>query len=91
MSDDMLVTPGNVTGIVDRLEQKGLVKRTARPGDRRATVIDLTPEGLALHKRVASRYRDFVKRAVGGLTADEQHSLRDLHEKLRREMSHLHP
>jgi DNA-binding MarR family transcriptional regulator len=87
ISDDMLVTPANVTGIVDRLEQKGLIKRTARLGDRRATVIELTPGGLAVQKRVASRYREFVQRAVGALTADEQRSLRNLLEKLQLEMS----
>jgi MarR family 2-MHQ and catechol resistance regulon transcriptional repressor len=87
ISEKMFVTPANLTGIVDRLEQKGLVRRSSRQGDRRATVIDLTPKGSMLQERVATRYSEFVHRALGALTAEEQQKLRYLLEKLQREMS----
>jgi len=87
IGDKMLVTPANVTGIVDRLEQKRLIRRMPRLGDRRATIVELTPEGMALQEKVATRYSQFVHRALEALTTDEQQTLRNLLEKLRREMS----
>jgi DNA-binding MarR family transcriptional regulator len=86
ISDEMRVTPANVTGIVDRLEQKGLIRRMAREGDRRATIIELTPKGIAVQERVASTYSKFVHRALGALTTDERETLRYLLEKLQLEM-----
>lgn len=45
--------PATLTGILDRLERRGLIVRSSRPGDRRSVIIDLTPEGA----RVATRIR----------------------------------
>ena len=45
MSEALLVTPANVTGIVDRLEQKGLIRRTASQGDRRVTIVECHSKG----------------------------------------------
>ena len=87
ISDEMHVTPANVTGIIDRLEHKGLIKRMARQGDRRATIIELTPEGRAVQERVAARYGELMQRALQAFTTDEQEALRYLLEKLQREMS----
>jgi DNA-binding MarR family transcriptional regulator len=87
ISDKMLVTPANVTGIIDRLEQKGFVGRRARQGDRRATIIELTPKGATVYARMATRYRNFVHQALSAFTMDEQRTLRELLEKLQLEMS----
>lgn len=44
----------NVTGIVDRLEVRGLVTRRGRPGDRRVNELALTPSGAEMRRRVAA-------------------------------------
>ena len=44
------VTPSNITGIIDRLENKGLVERIRVKGDRRIALITLTHKGEALSK-----------------------------------------
>ena len=44
------VTPSNITGIIDRLESKGLVERIRVEGDRRIVLITLTSKGEALSK-----------------------------------------
>jgi DNA-binding MarR family transcriptional regulator len=44
------VTPSNITGIIDRLESKGLVERIRVEGDRRVALITLTHKGAALSK-----------------------------------------
>ena len=87
MSEALLVTPANVTGIVDRLEQKGLIRRTASQGDRRVTIVELTPKGRALQERVAKKRGELVQRSLRAFTPDEKKTLCFLLEKLQREMS----
>jgi MarR family transcriptional regulator, organic hydroperoxide resistance regulator len=45
IADDMVITIGGTSKIVDRLEQSGLVARRANPDDRRSSVIELTAAG----------------------------------------------
>jgi len=87
ISERLLVTPANITGIIDRLESKGLLKRTAQAGDRRATIIELTPRGAAVQQRVSSKYKEFIKNSLKVLTKVEQRMLRDILAKLQEGMS----
>lgn len=88
ISDEMLVTPSNITGIIDRLQSKGFIKRMARQkGDRRTTIIELTQKGRALHEKVAAAYGEFMNSALQVLTLEEQRTLRDLLVKLQEGMS----
>ncbi|MDX3517326.1 MarR family winged helix-turn-helix transcriptional regulator [Streptomyces scabiei] len=69
--------PSNVTGIVDRLESRGLVERRPDPGDRRVKLAAATAEG----RRVAGSLRDsldFAREPLAGLSAAEREVLRDL-------------
>ena len=50
LSRRMYVSPSNITGIIDRLEKKGLVERTRKQGDRRVALITLTKSGQKLGK-----------------------------------------
>jgi DNA-binding MarR family transcriptional regulator len=45
----------NVTGLIDRLESRGLVRRRASDSDRRVKVLDLTPSGIRLRALLISR------------------------------------
>ncbi|MGW5640438.1 MarR family winged helix-turn-helix transcriptional regulator [Streptomyces sp. NPDC003832] len=69
--------PSNVTGIVDRLESRGLVERRADPADRRVKVAAATAEG----RRVARSLREslrFAREPLAGLSEGERVALRDL-------------
>ena len=69
--------PSNVTGIVDRLETRGLVERRPDPKDRRVKLAAATTEG----RKVARSLReslDFAREPLAGLSAKERESLRDL-------------
>ncbi|MET9729579.1 MarR family transcriptional regulator [Streptomyces sp. NPDC006458] len=69
--------PSNVTGIVDRLEARGLVARQPDPADRRVKVAVVTEEG----RRVARSLREslrFAREPLAGLSVDERVSLRGL-------------
>src|SRR3954469_21655848 len=67
----------NVTGIVDRLEARGLVERRAAPHDRRVKMLVVTPEGAELRRQVKARMEE-PPEALKRLTADQQEHLRDL-------------
>lgn len=67
----------NVTGIVDRLEARGLVERQASPTDRRVKLIVLTDEGSRLREIVAGRMTT-PPPPIAGLPAKDQRALRDL-------------
>ncbi|MDG6935058.1 MAG: MarR family transcriptional regulator [Nitrososphaerota archaeon] len=89
LSDELHVTPANVTGIIDRLESRGLLKRRSHAGDRRSTLLELTQTGLALESKVRRRYGQFVQDALDKLTEREQDLLSTLLQKLQKEMSDL--
>jgi DNA-binding MarR family transcriptional regulator len=50
LSRKLYVTPSNITGVIDRLERKGLVERIRKVGDRRVALITLTEKGEELSK-----------------------------------------
>jgi DNA-binding MarR family transcriptional regulator len=68
--------PSNVTGIVDRLEARGLVKRQPSPTDRRVKNLVLTPTGKRIRRRVDAILSEIP--GVGTLAAADQTALRDL-------------
>jgi DNA-binding MarR family transcriptional regulator len=70
----------NVTGIVDRLEARGLVERRPDPDDRRVKMLVVTPEGADVRRRVRERMEQ-PPEALQALTAAEQRTLRDLMRK----------
>src|ERR1700676_1685273 len=57
LSQRMMVTGGNVTGITDGLEKEGLVVREVDPADRRVFRVKLTAEGQKQFRRMASEHR----------------------------------
>ena len=48
LGERLIVTRATVTGLLDSLEQRGFVRRSANPTDRRSLVVQITPEGLAV-------------------------------------------
>ena len=62
-----LITKGTLTGVVDRLEARGLVARAASPTDGRSTLVKLTPEGERLFHRVFEPHLAFLAPAFESL------------------------
>lgn len=69
--------PSNVTGIVDRLESRGLVERRPDSADRRVKLAAATEEGLRVARDLREGLR-FAREPLAGLSAGERSSLRDL-------------
>ncbi|MFF8280969.1 MarR family winged helix-turn-helix transcriptional regulator [Streptomyces lateritius] len=73
--------PSNVTGIVDRLESRGLVERRPDPADRRVKLAATTPEGRDTARRLRDSL-DFAREPLGQLTEVERALLRDLLKRM---------
>lgn len=73
--------PSNVTGIVDRLESRGLVERRPDPADRRVKLAAPTPEGVDTARRLGESL-DFAREPLGQLTDVERTLLRDLLKRM---------
>lgn len=82
LSRHLLVTAGNVTGIIDRMESDGLVKRSRDRKDRRVTRVHLTEKGKKLAKAVIPLHVNDIHRMFSGLNEEEIIQLRRLIDKL---------
>lgn len=69
--------PSNVTGLVDRLEARGLVERRPDPADRRVKLAAATERGRSTAQSLRGSL-DFAREPLGDLTALERRVLRDL-------------
>ncbi len=67
----------NVTGIVDRLEERGLVHRTAAEGDRRVKLLVLTDEGERMRIEITKRMAE-PPPPIASLSEEDQRALRDI-------------
>ena len=79
----LMVTGGNVTAIVDQLENEGLVERFEEPSDRRAWLIRLTNTGKKSFAEMAREHEQWVVELLGGLSKREQDELLKLLAKLK--------
>ena len=84
LSHRLLVSAGNLTGIVDRLEREGLVAREAHESDRRATRIRLTPAGRRRIAALLPRHARDIDSLFRGMPRGDVRRLRELLGQLAR-------
>ncbi len=80
----VLLTSGSMTAAIDRLERRGLVRRTADAHDRRARVVHLTSAGRKLIRPAFADHAQALERAVAALAPGERATLIGLLRKLGR-------
>ena len=71
LGDVLVVDRSNVTGLVDRMEKAGWVRRADDPADRRIYRVKLTPVGRALWEKISPAYEAVVMQVVAGLNAGQ--------------------
>ena len=69
------MSPSNVTGIIDRLQDKGLVKRVPKIGDRRVMMITLTPAGEKICENLPETAESRLVSALANLDDSEVRKL----------------
>lgn len=79
-----LITKGTLTGVVDRLEARGIVRRMGSPSDARSTIVRLTPRGGREFERVFRAHILHLKRAFAVLEGAEMDRLEALLGRLRK-------
>jgi MarR family transcriptional regulator, organic hydroperoxide resistance regulator len=85
LAERLFCDASNVTGLVDRLEARGLVERRTAEGDRRVRAVTLTREGVELRGRVLAVMSE-PPEAIATLPLSDQRALRDI---LARAVEHL--
>ena len=82
IGEKMMVTVSNLTGIVDRLEEKGLVTRERDARDRRIVRVRLTEKGSKLYKSTIPVFEKSIARFFAPLDKSQQKELSSLLRKL---------
>jgi DNA-binding MarR family transcriptional regulator len=83
LSRTMLVTAGNLTGLVDRAQRDGMVERRADPRDKRLARAYLTAKGRALIESLIPTHAEHVGELLSSLDASDRRELRRMLGKLR--------
>lgn len=71
LSELMMVSGGNVSGIATQLVKEKMISRTALPADGRAFVVKLTPKGAKAFLKMAKRHEEWVIEALGQLKKND--------------------
>ncbi len=87
LSQRMMVTGGNVTGITDGLEKEGLVVREVDQTDRRVFRVKLTAEGQKQFRRMAAEHEQWIIALFEGMSAKHKNQLVELLGDLKGQIS----
>jgi MarR family transcriptional regulator, 2-MHQ and catechol-resistance regulon repressor len=83
LGEKTLITKGTLTGVLDRMEASGLVRRGATDADRRQVFVALTPQGSRVFERTFPAHVNHLKPAFNTLSARELEQMAQLMRKLR--------
>jgi DNA-binding MarR family transcriptional regulator len=75
LGEQTLITKGTLTGVIDRLEERGSVVREPSPVDGRSTLVRLTPAGEALYRSVFPKHIGHLRSYLGDIGAGELDAL----------------
>ena len=82
LSRMLLVSNGNATAVVDRLEKDGMVRRTQSDADRRTVFVALTPEGSAGFEVMAAGHEAEVGKLFAGLSEADLDALTEILKRM---------
>ncbi len=82
LGEKTLITKGTLTGVVDRMEAKKLVRRVASTTDGRCQIVQLTPKGEAVFAEVFPAHLAHVGKAFTGFAPGELQQTQDMLKRL---------
>lgn len=83
LGDKTLVTKGTLTGVLERLEGRGIIQRSVNPTDARSQMIGLTKKGQQLFEKVFPEHLQHLQKAFGQLSKQDLHDLTQSLQKLK--------
>jgi DNA-binding MarR family transcriptional regulator len=87
LSRRMMVTNGNVTGLVERLVESGHVERSSLPNDRRVQIVKLTQKGRVSFSRMAQAHEQWIAELFAQISHKEIKELLRRLKKLKNSVS----
>jgi len=90
LGEKTLITKGTLSGVLDRMERRGLIRRTASDADRRQVFIVLTLQGVRAFERAFPAHIGHLKTAFDALSARELDEAAELLRKLRDALREAH-
>jgi MarR family transcriptional regulator, 2-MHQ and catechol-resistance regulon repressor len=84
LGDKTLITKGTLTGVLDRLEAKGLINRVVNEKDARSQKIALTPQGETMFHDIFPRHKQHFEPVADQITEREIESMVQMLNKLRK-------
>ena len=82
LAERLMVTKGNVCGLIDRMSERGFVQRRSDPEDRRANLLFVTDLGRDVAEKAIPAYAQFVREHLAVLDEGEQRTLEALLRKV---------
>jgi DNA-binding MarR family transcriptional regulator len=76
LAKSLVLENSSITGLLDRLEKQGLVKRQPDPKDRRGILIFLTPEGIVARQTITTLVEGMDRRIREGISGDDTKTFR---------------
>ena len=87
----LLVSSGNITGIITRLVDDGLVTRQLSMGDRRSHLVKLSPKGRREFDRLSATHEKWVRDMLSGMKRDDMVTLDELLRKVKLSLANENP
>ena len=91
IAESALLEPSNLTGIIDKLEARGLVTRREATNDRRSKIVALTPAGTVMRNRIYTRFCEPAPWMLALTTQDQQSLFSIVRKAIDYEKSHESP
>jgi len=83
ISNWLLVSSGNITGIISRLESDGLVTRTRSASDQRTHLVRLSKKGREQFEKMSLSHEKWIRNMFSGMTRKEMAALDELLTKVK--------
>lgn len=83
LSRGLMVSNGNVTGLIDRMADEGLVMRVPHPEDRRSSYVTLSKKGRERFEEMAVRHAEWIDKMFDGIGQDDAEELTRILHQLR--------
>jgi len=90
LGEKTLITKGTLTGVLDRMEVRGIIRRGPSDADRRQVFVSLTAAGTRMFGKVFPEHAAHVKKAFTALSSEELEQARELLQRLRDALRDAH-
>ena len=84
LAERLIASAGNITRLVSRMEEEGLVDRRAADGDRRSQIVVITPKGNEIYQAMSERHTAWAVERLAVLSDAEKAAIKSILQKLRK-------